>query len=551
MKSITIKTSLFFILFVLSIFNLNGQTPNWLWAKQTTGNGYSYAQDLTYDETNNVYTCGFLKGSVNFDTLSIFSDNQRAYVAKYNPDGLFQWATTFPSEDNSFASKIRVDNDNNLIVAGYFHGTLSAGNFTLTTNATDLFLVKISPNGNVMWAKQSVCTSLTQAIDIEIDDDNNIVVLGHNNVQASFGNFIATESGMFIVKYNSDGTPVKLINEYACYPRSMDLTNDKILVSAAIGDTTIIGNYTLFPTGYYTIDPIMGDTIYVMHNDLVFISYEDYDEVNWIKQATSKVHDFWTYTTVDDYSNYYICGEINDTTNFWGTILYPIGNSSISYLIKTDPLGNIIWLIYGEPIVPGGRITFKDLTIHEDFIYLLGYPVGKSSFANMVVSNNYYIYSTLILQLDLNGIGIWQIFDSTNTANNNPSGIEIDNLDDIVVCGYFEDTVHFGSNYLYNLGGQTMYLAKVSSEPISVEEHNYADYEIIKLYPNPTNGYFTLDIPTEKAQVSIYSSSGKLIREDPFYTKESNGFQIHESGLYYVNVIIENKKYCRKVIVIE
>ncbi len=533
---------------LLSNIHLIGQIPNWLWAKQTTGNGYSYAQDLTYDETNNVYICGYLMGSITFNNQSIFSDNQRAYVAKYNSDGLFQWVITFPSDDGSFASKILIDKDNNVIVAGYFHGTLSIGNLTLTTNATDIYLIKLSPNGNVIWAEQSVCTSLTQANDIKIDDDNNIVVLGYNNVQVSFENLIA-EPGMFIVKYNSNGTPIHLINEYACSPRSLDLISDKILVTAAIGDTTIIGNYTLYPTGYYTIDPI-GDTIYVMNNDLIFISYGDNGEVNWVKQATSKGHDFWTYSTVDDYSNYYICGEISDTTNFWGTILYPIGNSSIPYLIKTDSLGNIIWLIYGEPVLPQGSISFKDLTIHEDYIYLLGYPVSSSTFANMVISSNYNI-STMILKLDLNGNGIWQIFDSTNSAINNPSSIGIDNLDDIVVCGYFEDTVHFGSNYLYSLGGQTLYLTKVSSKPISVEEYNYTDYESILIYPNPSNGSFTLSIPTEKAQVSIYSSSGKLIEKVSFSKKGSNAFQLHESGLYYVNVIIENKTYCQKVIVIE
>ncbi len=550
MKSSTLKTSLFLILLLLSNFNLIGQIPNWLWAKQTTGNGYSYAQDLTYDETNNVYICGYLMGSITFNNQSIFSDNQRAYVAKYNSDGLFQWVITFPSDDGSFANKILIDNDNNVIVAGYFQGTLSIGNLTLTTNASDIYLIKLSPNGNVIWAEQSVCNSLTQAYDIKIDDDNNIVVLGHNNVQASFENLIATEPGMFIVKYNSNGTPIHIINEYACGPRSLDLMSDKILVSAAIGDTTVIGNYTLYPTGYYTIDQ-MGDTIYVMNNDLIFISYGDNGEVNWVKQATSKEHDLWTTTTVDDYSNFYICGEIIDTTNFWGTILYPIGNSSIPYLIKTDSLGNIIWLIYGEPVLPEGSISFKDLTIHEDYIYLLGYPVSSSSFANMVISNNDNVFSTMILKLDLNGIGIWQIFDSTNTATNNPSSIVIDNLDDIVVCGYFEDTVHFGSNYLYSLGGQTMYLAKVSSKPISVEEYNYTDSGSIVIYPNPSNGSFTLSIPTEKAQVSIYSSSGKLIEKVSFSKKGSNAFQLHESGLYYVNVIIENKTYCQKVIVIE
>jgi hypothetical protein len=548
MKKIKIQIPLLLILLVSLNIKSMGQDPNWLWANQTTGNGYSYAQDIFQDGNNNVYVCGYLMDSINFGNQSIVSNNQCAYVAKYNSYGLFQWVITFQSDISSFADRISVDYEENIIVAGYFNGTLNAGNFTLNTSASDIYLIKLDTNGNVLWAEQSVSNSYTQVHSIAVDVSNNIVVAGYCDAQTSFGNLVAYESGMFIVQYDSNGTPFHLINEYAFGCHSLDVKNGDIYISGAIHDTTIIENDTLYPTGYFTVGPL-GDTTYIMNNDLVFISYENNGDVNWIKQATSKNHDLWTFATLDESSNYYICGEIGDTTNFWGTTLLPAGGST-PFLIKTDQSGNIIWSVTGEPVSSGGKLIFADIAIHEGFIYLLGYPFQSSSFANLVISNNYYIYSTMILKLDTDGNGVWQIFDSTNYAHNKPSSIVIDNLDNISVCGYFEDTVHFGSNYLYSLGGQTMYLAQVPSEPVAIEEQDYEDYESFNIYPNPTNGEFTFDLPYEEAIINIYNSCGKLVK-NAVIEKGTSEFQLQESGIYFINLIIGDKTYCQKIIVIQ
>ena len=534
---------------IINSIATTGQTPNWIWAEQTTGNGHSYAQYIASDSNNNIYICGYLMDSIQFGNQSLFSDNQRAYVAKYNSNGVFQWVTSFPSNISSFASRISVDNEDNIIVTGSFHGTLTAGSYTLNTNSQDLYLIKINPYGTVLWAEQSICSSLTQAIAIKIDNDNNIFIAGNNNVQATFGNLIADKVGMFILKYDSNGTPLHLINEYACGCCSIDVIDSNIYFSGTISDTTIIGIDTLYPTGYYEYN-IYGDTVYIMNNDLIFICYNDIGNVLWIKQAESKAHDLWTNTTFDDYSNYYISGEIGDTTNFWGTMLYPSGGLATPFLLKTDPLGNINWLIYGVPVSPGGHITFHDIKIKGEYIYLVGSPYGSSSFANMNITNNAYVYNTFILKLDLDGNGVWPIIDTTNLAHNNPKGITIDLMENIAICGYFEDTVHFGNNYLYSIGGQTMFVAKILSAPIFIEDGNMLVGEKdIKVFPNPTRGDFTLSIPPDQIQLNLFSSNGKLLQKTNVNHQTSIKIKINYSGLYYLQIIFNNKVLYKKIIV--
>ena len=536
-------------LVIINSITITGQTPNWTWANQTIGNGYSYAQDIASDGDNNIYVCGYIMGSIQFGSQAIFSENQRAYVAKYNSDGVYQWVTTFPSDASSFANIVSVDNEDKIIVTGYFHGTLTAGSFTLNTNAQDIYLIKLDPFGNVLWAEQSICSSWVGATSMEIDDENNIFIAGNNNVQVTFGNLIADKEGMFIVKYDSNGTPLQLINEY-CSSRGINVTDSNIYFSGTISDTTIIGTDTLYPTGYYQV--IFGDTVYIMNNDLIFICYNDLGDVLWIKQAESKSHDFWTNIALDDNSNYYISGEINDTTNFWGTMLYPTGEST-PFLLKTDPFGNIIWLIHGEPISPGGHITVYDITINGEYIYLTGSPYGRSSFANMNISNYAYVYNTFILKLDLDGNGLWPIIDTTNLSHNKSSGITIDLMENIAVCGYFEDTVHFGNNYLYSIGGQTMFVAKMLSSPIYIEDSKMLVGEKdVKIYPNPAENRITIEV----SKLSFSSLSLEIIDEfgRTVKTVNSTGNETTISivdlrpGIYYCRVSGEGIYSVEKII---
>src|SRR5689334_18002069 len=62
----------------------------------------------------------------------------------------------------------------NILVAGYFGGTLTIGNRTLTANGSspDIFLVSLSGSGQVLWAKQ-ISTGTSNEVPACIASDLN------------------------------------------------------------------------------------------------------------------------------------------------------------------------------------------------------------------------------------------------------------------------------------------------------------------------------------------------------------------------------------------
>jgi hypothetical protein len=62
----------------------------------------------------------------------------------------------------------------------------------------------------------------------------------------------------------------------------------------------------------------------------------------------------------------------------------------------------------------------------------------------------------------------------------------------------------------------------------------------LRIYPNPTSGVFTVEVPTEatEAAVYVYDGVGKLIVEQPVQTqKERIDLSQYANGVYRVTLI--------------
>jgi hypothetical protein len=152
----------------LAKYDKNG---NYLWAfglGNTAGNTEERGWDLISDSEGNVYVCGAMKGSIDFNPLgtanikSVIGSDVGLFLAKYNSSGINQWVMVVSANDTSvfYEAYTAVDLDNGFVyLAGNFRG--SNVNFnpngisTLSSSGeTDMFLAKYSTAGNFIWAKR-------------------------------------------------------------------------------------------------------------------------------------------------------------------------------------------------------------------------------------------------------------------------------------------------------------------------------------------------------------------------------------------------------------
>ncbi len=131
---------------------------NLLWAKNAGGSGYETGDAVSLDTLGNCYFTGhyngpsFMMGSYQIAT----STAQDMFAAKYDSSGNVIWAHGNGGSGDDLPRGITTDNEGNTYITGSFNSpSLIFGSDTLfSAGSNDIFLVKYSGVGNVLWAKR-------------------------------------------------------------------------------------------------------------------------------------------------------------------------------------------------------------------------------------------------------------------------------------------------------------------------------------------------------------------------------------------------------------
>ncbi|MFN4235055.1 MAG: SBBP repeat-containing protein [Bacteroidia bacterium] len=132
-------------------FNSTGSI---LWAKQIGGSSQGHGISISIDNDKNCYTTGYFSGTLDFDpganTFNLTSSGGNDFfISKLDSNGTYVWASQIGGAGYDYGSSIKIDNSNNIIVAGIFDSTTdfdpSSGVFNLTSAGnSDFFILKLS-----------------------------------------------------------------------------------------------------------------------------------------------------------------------------------------------------------------------------------------------------------------------------------------------------------------------------------------------------------------------------------------------------------------------
>lgn len=174
-------------------FDLNG---NFKWAKTWGGAKYDDCCCITLDGKGNLYAGGmFASMPCDFDP-GIGVDNHSAhgadifpgyidvFLCKYDLDGNFIWARTWGGSGEDCGEAVSADSLGNVYVTGYYSDTVNFDPEIGTDNHTsnglyDVFVSKISPAGNLIWAKTFGGSGNEAGTNIRLDGTNNAIITGY------------------------------------------------------------------------------------------------------------------------------------------------------------------------------------------------------------------------------------------------------------------------------------------------------------------------------------------------------------------------------------
>lgn len=173
-------------------FNSNGVFQ---WAKTAGGTGLDKGYGIYVTSSDEIYTTGYFRNTSTFDTNSVVSNgNADIYIAKYDSSGNNLWVNKTGGSGFDLAAKITPDASGNLLLTGRFNDVVSFGSSTLTAVGTDAFISKIDASGTFLWTKQISGQGNDEEADIYFHD-NSIYFISNTNGNVTIDSSILTQNG--------------------------------------------------------------------------------------------------------------------------------------------------------------------------------------------------------------------------------------------------------------------------------------------------------------------------------------------------------------------
>ncbi|HLP12865.1 MAG TPA: gliding motility-associated C-terminal domain-containing protein [Flavobacteriales bacterium] len=180
-------------------------TGNTLWAKPAYAPYNDKGMDVDCDAGGNIYVCGQFSDTITIDVTHNNIALNAAFILKLSPAGN-ELEFLRMASGMTIAYSIDVDVNNNVNVCGDYIGTLVIGNFPSTivpsTGSKNIFIVRVDPSLDVVWASHAGSTSEVTARSIATDPSANVYIAGMYKCRfKDYGNAYGSPTAFYSVGY--------------------------------------------------------------------------------------------------------------------------------------------------------------------------------------------------------------------------------------------------------------------------------------------------------------------------------------------------------------
>lgn len=475
-----------FLLSFIFILSVTAQSQTFNWAEQVSSTSYDVLFSAYNDNAGNIYTAGYISGPSDLDPGPgmQFAGSSVAdiFIQKLNPSGNLIWAKSIGGMSNQYAYGLCIDAGGNVLVTGGFKGN-----------------VDFDPNAGVATLSASTGGGMDIFI-LKLDANGNFVWA--KNIGSSNG---ANQNG---------------------YAITTDINNN-VLVTGAFDGTM-------------DFDPGAGVTNLTSAGqvDIFVMKLNSSGIFQWAKRMGSFYDDYGYSIKTDASGNVITTGRFLMQTDFDpGAGTYPLGGMTTTtdinmFVQKLDAAGNFVWARDYNFISNTGRGLFVD---NVGDIYVTGNTSGGADFDNgpgtayVTVAGANDIF---VLKLNSAGNYVW-VNSYGGSGHDFGYSIDANASGEIFVTGAFQNTADFmpgaGTYTLVSNGMQDIFTMKLNSTGNLIwavsSGGTQDDYGYCVKTDNTGNvyygGYFqsTVDI-NPLAGVTTYTSGGVF---DAFLVKLQGG----------------------------
>ncbi len=366
---------------------------NCQWAEKIAGSAPDFVWSIAVDDYENVFVTGYFESQELYFNNGIMlnkidSTFYEAYYAKFNSDGICQWAKIITGIGSESTHSIAVDVNGFIYIAGSFTcPLLSINNNIEITNSgfEDSFIAKFDSEGICLWAEKIAGTGYDITKKIILDRLANIYIAGFfDSISLDFNNNITLENNSsntdgFIAKYNPEGT--------CLWAEKIAGNNRDITWSLALEENNFsnfynnISNYlepNIWVIGSFKSTILHFNNGITLNNrgseDAFFAKYNPSGDCILAEKIAGSLDDFTTGIMIDNEKNVFIAGDFSSPILYFNNDIslnnFGSDNTSDIFFAKYDINGNCKW---AERISGSLNDNANGLTIDEySNIYLSG-----------------------------------------------------------------------------------------------------------------------------------------------------------------------------------
>ncbi|MES2593083.1 MAG: PKD domain-containing protein [Bacteroidota bacterium] len=434
------------IIFFLFFLSATLAAQNNFWMQRGGGVTPDEAYDISIDANGNTYTTGYFTSSATFGTTTLNSSGiTDIFITKINNLGVYEWAVKAGGTGSDRALSIKADAAGNNYITGFFYGTATFGNQTITSSgAQDIFIAKYDNAGVLLWVKNAGGSNADIGNGINVDNAGNVIVTGEFAGTANFGGIPLTSlynsTDVFTAKLDAAG------NFLWVKKGSATLTDRGLDVACDVS-----GN--IYVTGQYS-DTITFDVPHLntLNNVIFLVKYNSSGQEQWFREIGGGTMNNVSGIAIDPSSNVYLTGNFTGGVIFFGTPNVTLTNtySNRIFIAKYDSNANLQWA-YSDG--SSNDFTSKNLTVDASGAYIIGdFKCVLNEYADQYgqgTFNSIGYRDIFVSKYDASGNWVWSR-QCGGTDNDYAGGIAINTAGVAHIAGSFykKMTFPYSAGYL-------------------------------------------------------------------------------------------------------
>ncbi|HEX8514590.1 MAG TPA: T9SS type A sorting domain-containing protein [Bacteroidia bacterium] len=509
------------------------------WAEQmvpaTASSGIT-SKKIAVDASGNVYTTGEFSGQVDFDPgPGIFNLNTptgsgggNIFISKLTANGDFVWAKQFTGTIYMYANALAVSPAGDVYVGGTFNNTVD-----FDPGSGTAYLTATSPS-DIFICRLTSAGDFVWVKHIGADDSQSVLAMEF----AHDGGLLLTGYGDPLTDYDP-GAPVVNINDDG-YLLKLTSSGDFVWVTA------------IAHTGQ-AIDVESDGTILQLGDDMNFISLNKLDasgNLLWSKTFNGG------YMSAGDVTHgpagdIYVSGNFESTIS-WGSASNETLNATNmrdAFIIHFDQSGTTLdaWQFEGT-----GYNTLNSLQFNNGSLTAAGYFSGPTDFdpgaGTITVNSTQPGWSDVVL-LTLSPSGTVECLSTIgSTQPDYPSSMVFTSQGNFLVTGTVGDTADFdpgAGTAMLNYGSNfiAMYESCIAA---GINEAN--SQQPLFCQPNPASNSFIVSANGEW-QLQVYTIEGRLVKQVERSEMQEVDVSDLVSGIYTVSLFRDNKVIHQKMVI--